>query len=308
MSRGQNGAYACVLILGALALGCTKQPPFPNQSTQQNHQGGSTAAPAATQLASSSGGAAATGSDTDGLQGSVEVPGCSPGAGLVLTEVVPEDTRLAIWLDLTNAELAREMAALATKLDERPDLGLPILVDLNLRQLGYQYAHVRQMITPLGMAPSELLWLHRKDGSSLWLWQARCDLADVQTAAQTRWNLRTRSTVEGVVMEPMRSLSGVVADDPFPHDIVGLPGDRWLLTPAQAGTASARWLLEGSPAIEAAGDQPKLGELLAKRSKHAGPIQVAASATGLLTGSADAKVGTAIVLGVDAGRVEFLHQ
>ncbi len=264
------------------------------------------------------------------------VPGCQPGDPLDPSKL-PEDVRLAVWLDRAGGRsqragsladvpevgsrefseptlatreknhgmLARDIEALAQKLDGRsPDEPpLPIVVDLGLRQLGLQYDLVRDILQPLGMWPDEVLWLHRRDGTAIWLWHARCDLELLEAAAQ-RWKLRKRATVEGVVLEPQRSLSGVVPNDPFPYDLVGLPGDRWLLTPAGSGTASARWLLEGSPREDAdagaAADTP--GTVLAKLQP--GAVRAVAATTGLLLAGDDSANRALFTLRAHAGEVE----
>jgi len=170
-------------------------------------------------------------------------PVCSEGAPLD-PSLVPDDARLVAWIDHRQETLASDLEALATGLGDDTE-ELPIVVGLALRQLGGQHSLVRGVLEPLGLWPREILWVHRRDGSAIWLWQARCDLDRVVAGGAKKWNLRARSTVEGRVMEPMRSLSGIVPDDPFPYDLVAIAGDRWLLAPAGSGTASARWLLEG---------------------------------------------------------------
>ncbi|MGB1013459.1 MAG: hypothetical protein ACPG4T_04930, partial [Nannocystaceae bacterium] len=230
-------------------------------------------------------------------------PACLPGPPLD-PSVVPEDARLVVWIDHRRETVRSDLEGLATKLDGQTE-EFPIVVGLALGQLGIQHSLVRRVLEPLDLWPQEILWLHRSDGSAIWLWQARCDLDRTVAAGAKKWNLRARTTVEGRVMEPLRSPSGIVPDDPFPYDLVAIAGDRWLLAPAGSGTASARWLLEESSKNTADAEVEQQTPAAVLSGLTPGSVRAVASGGGLLLGAADRPGGGAMfTLRADKGTVE----
>lgn len=230
-------------------------------------------------------------------------PACLPGPPLD-PSMVPEDARLVAWIDHRQKTVGSDLEGLATNLEGQTE-ELPIVVGLALGQLGIQHALVRRVLEPLDLWPQEILWLHRSDGSSIWLWQARCDLDRVIAAGAKKWKLRARTTVEGRVMEPLRSPSGIVPDDPFPYDLVAIAGDRWLLAPAGSGTASARWLLEESSGKSADAEVEHQTPAAVLAGLTPGSVRAVASGGGLLLGAADRPgAGAMFTLRADKGTLE----
>lgn len=165
-----------------------------------------------------------------------------PGERLGGLAWVPADARLTALIRLDADDLGGTLDALGD-LARSDAHGLPMDVAFGLAHWDFQVPLLGSTLRQAGFEPAELAVVRIDDIGTSWVFGSTCDLDIAAARVESAWGVHVRRTATGAI--------GTPADDPsFAFDVVFLPGDRVVLSPAGAGAALARAVVATPPSSE----------------------------------------------------------